>query len=101
MARDGIDMLKVISASPLLRNNDDGSTFHLIDKGIAMEISSTYIRDEFANGGKQNTSYLQIAIAILKRINYTGGKIRPRKVRHRKYNKIRLWQSEWLIYIEN
>lgn len=52
MARDGIDMLKVISASPLLRNNDDGSTFHLIDKGIAMEISSTYIRDEFANGGE-------------------------------------------------
>ena len=52
MARDGIDMLKVISACPLLRNNDDGSTFHLIDKGIAMEISSTYIRDEFANGGE-------------------------------------------------
>ena len=52
MARDGIDMLKAISASPLLRNNDDGSTFHLIDKGIAMEISSTYIRDEFAIGGE-------------------------------------------------
>ncbi|MEK3952176.1 nicotinate (nicotinamide) nucleotide adenylyltransferase [Psychrobacillus sp. FSL K6-1464] len=52
MARDGIDMLKAISGSPLLRNNDDGSTFHLIDKGIAMEISSTYIRDEFAIGGE-------------------------------------------------
>lgn len=52
MAREGIDMLKAISSSPLLRNNDDGSTFHLIDKGIAMEISSTYIRDEFANGGE-------------------------------------------------
>ncbi|MFT4415508.1 nicotinate (nicotinamide) nucleotide adenylyltransferase [Fredinandcohnia humi] len=52
MARDGIDMLKVISNSPLLRNNDDGSTFHLLDKGLAMEISSTYIREEFRLGGE-------------------------------------------------
>lgn len=52
MARNGIDMLKVISRSPLLRNHDDGQTFHLIDKGLAMEISSTYIRDELAVGGE-------------------------------------------------
>lgn len=48
MARDGIDMTKVISKSPLLRNHDDGSRFHLIDKGLAMEISSSYIRQEFS-----------------------------------------------------
>ncbi len=47
-----IDMLKAISKSPILRNNDDGQTFHLIDKGLAMEISSTYIREEFALGGE-------------------------------------------------
>ncbi|MBS4188942.1 nicotinate (nicotinamide) nucleotide adenylyltransferase [Bacillus sp. FJAT-49705] len=52
MARDGIDMLTTISRSPILRNNDDGNTFHLIDKGLAMEISSTYIREEFAMGGE-------------------------------------------------
>lgn len=52
MARDGINMLTAISKSPILRNNDDGSTFHLIDKGVAMEISSTYIREEFARGGE-------------------------------------------------
>ncbi|MFP7494298.1 nicotinate (nicotinamide) nucleotide adenylyltransferase [Terribacillus saccharophilus] len=52
MARNGIDMLKEISHSPLLRNHDDGRTFHLLDKGLAMEISSSYIRDEFAVGGE-------------------------------------------------
>lgn len=52
MARDGIDMLKTIGRAPVLRNNDNGSTFHLIDKGLAMEISSTYIRDEFKMGGE-------------------------------------------------
>lgn len=52
MARDGIDMVKAISKSPILRNHDDGNTFHLIDKGLAMEISSTYIRDEFKLGGE-------------------------------------------------
>lgn len=52
MARDGIDMLKAISRSPILRNADDGQTFHLIDKGLAMEISSSYIRDEFKRGGE-------------------------------------------------
>lgn len=51
MARDGIDMLAAISRSPILRNADDGQTFHLIDKGIALEISSTYIREEFKVGG--------------------------------------------------
>ncbi|PLR66501.1 MULTISPECIES: nicotinate (nicotinamide) nucleotide adenylyltransferase [Bacillaceae] len=52
MAREGIDMLRTISRSPILRNHDDGTTFHLIDKGLAMEISSTYIRDEFSKGGE-------------------------------------------------
>lgn len=52
MARDGIDMLKAISKSPLLRNADDGRKFHLIDKGLQMEISSSYIRDELAAGGE-------------------------------------------------
>ncbi len=52
MARDGINMLSAISKSPILRNADDGNTFHLIDKGLAMEISSSYIRDEFNKGGE-------------------------------------------------
>jgi nicotinate-nucleotide adenylyltransferase len=51
MARNGIDMLGTIARSPLLRNYDDGR-FHLLDKGLAMEISSTYIREEFAMGGE-------------------------------------------------
>ncbi|PKG21632.1 nicotinate (nicotinamide) nucleotide adenylyltransferase [Niallia nealsonii] len=50
MARDGIDMVKTISRSALLRNYDDGR-FQLLDKGLAMEISSTYIREEFAKNG--------------------------------------------------
>lgn len=52
MARNSIDMLKAISSSPVLRNNDNGGTFHLIDKGLSMEISSTYIREEFKLGGE-------------------------------------------------
>ncbi|GIO68565.1 nicotinate (nicotinamide) nucleotide adenylyltransferase [Paenibacillus sp. FSL M7-1455] len=52
MARDGINMLTAISKSPILRNSDDGQTFHLIDKGLAMEISSSYIRDELKMGGE-------------------------------------------------
>jgi len=52
MARDGINMLQAISKSPILRNNDNGSTFHLMDKGLSMEISSTYIRDEFSMNGE-------------------------------------------------
>jgi len=52
MARDGINMLTAISKSPILRNADDGQTFHLIDKGLAMEISSSYIRDELKMGGE-------------------------------------------------
>ncbi|MCG7344018.1 nicotinate (nicotinamide) nucleotide adenylyltransferase [Sporosarcina sp. ACRSL] len=51
MARNGIDILATISKSPLLRNHDDGR-FQLLDKGLAMEISSTYIREEFALGGE-------------------------------------------------
>lgn len=49
MARDGIDMLEVIAKSALLRNNH--RNFSLMHKGLAMEISSTYIREEFAMGG--------------------------------------------------
>ena len=52
MARNNIDMLATISRSPILRNQDDGTRFHLVDKGLAMEISSTYIRDEFKFGGE-------------------------------------------------
>ncbi|MGE9752751.1 nicotinate (nicotinamide) nucleotide adenylyltransferase [Bacillus inaquosorum] len=52
MARNGIDMLAAIAKSPILRNVDDGKTFHLIDKGLAMEISSTYIREEFQKEGE-------------------------------------------------
>ncbi|MBM7603116.1 nicotinate-nucleotide adenylyltransferase [Metabacillus crassostreae] len=51
MARNDINMLRAISSSAILRNNDDGKTFHLLDKGLAMEISSSYIRDEFSLGG--------------------------------------------------
>lgn len=51
MARNGIDILSTISKSPLLRNYDDGR-FQLLDKGLAMEISSSYIRQEFAAGGE-------------------------------------------------
>jgi nicotinate-nucleotide adenylyltransferase len=52
MARNGIDMLATIAKSPILRNADEGQTFHLMDKGLAMENSSTYIRDEFQKGGE-------------------------------------------------
>lgn len=52
MARNGINMLSAISRSPILRNADDGQTFHLLDKGLAMEISSSYIRDELKMGGE-------------------------------------------------
>ena len=52
MARNGIDMLATIAKSPILRNADDGQTFRLIDEGLAMEISSTYIRDELQYGGE-------------------------------------------------
>lgn len=52
MARNHIDMLSVIGRSPILRHADDGQTFHLVDKGLAMEISSTYVREEFMLGGE-------------------------------------------------
>ncbi|QAY66527.1 nicotinate-nucleotide adenylyltransferase [Paenibacillus protaetiae] len=51
MARSGIDMTEAIARSPLLRNHDDGR-FQLMSKGLAMDISSTYIRDEFGRGGE-------------------------------------------------
>lgn len=52
MARNGIDMLSTISRSAMLRNYDDGTRFHLVDKGLAMEISSSYIREELARDGE-------------------------------------------------
>ena len=52
MAREGVNMLQAISKSPILRNNDDGTRFHLLDKGLSMEISSTYIREEFSMDGE-------------------------------------------------
>lgn len=67
MARDNIDMLKIISKSPILRNNDDGETFHLIDKGLAMEISSTYIREEFAMGGEPRYLLPGLCYAYIKK----------------------------------
>ncbi|MFM1651747.1 nicotinate-nucleotide adenylyltransferase [Brevibacillus sp. B_LB10_24] len=50
MARNGIDMLGAIARSALLRNHDD--QFQLVDKGLAMDISSTYIREELRMGGE-------------------------------------------------
>ena len=52
MARNGINMLETIAKSPILRNVDDGQTFNLIDKGLTMDISSTYIRNEFQKDGE-------------------------------------------------
>lgn len=69
MARDGIDMLKTISRSPLLRNNDNGTRFHLIDKGLAMEISSTYIREEFSKGGEPRYLLPEECYAYIKKHN--------------------------------
>lgn len=55
MARDGIDMLEILAKDPLLRNHQMTANhqprFHLLHKGLAMEISSTYIRDEIRLGG--------------------------------------------------
>ncbi|MFA1818830.1 nicotinate-nicotinamide nucleotide adenylyltransferase [Virgibacillus oceani] len=51
MAQDNVNMLGIIAKSPLLRNYDDGR-FQLLDKGLTMEISSTYIREEFSRGGE-------------------------------------------------
>jgi len=61
MARDGVNMLQAISKSPVLRNNDDGSTFHLLDKGLSMDISSTYIREEFAMNTLKNIHCTRIS----------------------------------------
>lgn len=52
MARNGIDMLKVIAKSGLLRKYDVPGKYTLIDKGFDMEISSSYLRDEIAMGGE-------------------------------------------------
>ncbi len=52
MARDGIDMLATIARSSMLRNYDHDGRFELVDKGLSMEISSTYIREEFYRGGE-------------------------------------------------
>lgn len=73
MARNGIDMLAAISRSPILRNNDDGQTFHLIDKGLSMEIPSTYIREEFSLGGEPRYLLPDACYAYIKENNlYTG-----------------------------
>ncbi len=50
MSHGGIDMPKVISKSLLLRKYHDVTRFHLVDKGIAMEVGSKYIRDEIGMG---------------------------------------------------
>lgn len=76
MARNGIDMLAAISRSPILRNNDDGQTFHLIDKGLSMEISSTYIREEFSLGGEPRYLLPDACYTYIKENNlYTGASI--------------------------
>jgi nicotinate-nucleotide adenylyltransferase len=73
MARNGIDMLAAIGKSPILRNNDDGQTFHLIDKGLSMEISSTYIREEFSLGGEPRYLLPGACYTYIKENNlYTG-----------------------------
>lgn len=48
MARGGYDMLEIIARDPLLRNNE--TNFDLMHKGLNIEISSTYIRDELGMG---------------------------------------------------
>ena len=69
MARDNIDMLKTISRSALLRNNDTEDTFRLVDKGLSMEISSTYIREEFAMGGEPRYLLPDACYAYIKEHN--------------------------------
>jgi nicotinate-nucleotide adenylyltransferase len=48
MARAGYDMLEIIARSPLLRKYE--MNFDLMHKGLQIEISSTYIRDELGMG---------------------------------------------------
>ncbi|MCR8656531.1 nicotinate (nicotinamide) nucleotide adenylyltransferase [Paenibacillus endoradicis] len=66
MARINIDMLSVIGRSPILRHVDDGQTFHLVDKGLTMEISSTYVREEFKLGGEARYLIPESVYAYLK-----------------------------------
>lgn len=49
VSRDGYDMGKILSGHPLLRAYDDH--FSLVYKGFANEVSSSYVREEFAYGG--------------------------------------------------
>jgi len=67
MARNGIDMLSVIGRSPILRQVDDGQTFHLVDKGLTMEISSTYVREEFKLGGEARYLVPESVYAYMKK----------------------------------
>lgn len=67
MARNNIDMLSVIGRSPILRQVDDGQTFHLVDKGLTMEISSTYVREEFKLGGEARYLIPESVYAYLKK----------------------------------
>ncbi|WP_195572415.1 nicotinate (nicotinamide) nucleotide adenylyltransferase [Paenibacillus sp. 1001270B_150601_E10] len=48
MARGGYDMLEIIARNPLLRRYE--MNFDLLHKGLAIEISSTYIREELKMG---------------------------------------------------
>ncbi|WP_326943010.1 nicotinate-nucleotide adenylyltransferase [Aneurinibacillus migulanus] len=50
MAREGYNMLEIIAKDPMLRNYELDH-FDLLHKGLNMEISSSYIRDEFSVGG--------------------------------------------------
>lgn len=50
MAREGYNMLEIIARDPLLRNHE--MNFDLMHKGLNIEISSSYIRDEIAMGAK-------------------------------------------------
>ena len=69
MARNNIDMLSVIGRSPILRQVDDGQTFHLVDKGLTMEISSTYVREEFKLGGEARYLIPETVYAYMKQHN--------------------------------
>ncbi|MGN5650904.1 nicotinate (nicotinamide) nucleotide adenylyltransferase [Bacillus sp. Brlt_9] len=77
MARNNINVANVIATSPILRNYEslDKPKFINIDKGFQMEISSTYIRQEFERGG--DPKYLMPAECydyIKEHQLYMGGK---------------------------
>ncbi len=73
MSRTGIDTLGIIAKTPLLRNYDDGR-FHLLDKGFAMDISSSYIREEFTFGGDPRYLLPDECYFYIKKHGLYGGK---------------------------